>query len=148
VPSKTPILITATLTPHPTESLTEPVATASPSFTPTQAAKIEGQENFPVYTARSISLESGEVIVGTAVQFAARAYGCNTIDKTDNIPYTIFLIRGPIKVDIEINNGGWEHWVNVYDDGFVSNLLVPKRDEVRKYQNYLAVGHVECVISP
>jgi len=146
----------ATQTQVPPTSITIPTIPISPTttdeatlvFTPTQPSSIVGQENFPDSTIRKISLKDGELIVGTAVKFAVRAYGCNTMDLTQNIPYTVFLIRGPIDVEVEIYNGGWDYWTNVLDSNFSKNLLEPKRDEVKTHPNYLAVGHVECVIPP
>lgn len=151
----TPIL-SATLTPIPPTPIILPTIPISPTTTdiatlestPTQSSNIVGQENFPDSTIRKISLKDGELIVGTAVKFAVRAYGCNTMDLTQNIPYTVFLIRGPIDLEVEIYNGGWDYWTNIFDGNFAKSLLEPKRDEVKTHPDYLAVGHVECVIPP
>ena len=100
---------------------------------------------YPAYpvTKRQVILSEGEIYVGTAVRFAARSYGCNTIDMNANIPLTAFIIRGPIQVDIEIDNGGWDYWVNVFEDDIAKNLLVPKVNEVAAKGKY-----IECVIPP
>ena len=148
--------LTATQTSVPPTSIILPTVPVSPTTTdvatltviPTQSSSIVGQENFPDSTVRKISLKDGELIVGTAVKFAVRAYGCNTMDLTQNIPYTVFLIRGPIDVEVEIYNGGWDYWTNVFDNNFVKSLLEPKRDEVKTHPDYLVVGHVECIIPP
>lgn len=139
-----------------------PTTILPPSFTPvptntnippTPAPYVKGQESFhasPAYppTPRHIVLSDGELYVGTAVRFAAYTYGCNTMDTPSNIPYTVLLIRGPIEVDVIIDNGGWDYWVNVYDENFAKSLLEPKRDEVKRHPNYPTVGYVECIIPP
>ena len=147
LPTQTVIPPTAIVIPtlKPTESIVpslEPTIVVSPTITPNMVA----QENFPDTTQRSISLKAGELIIGTAVKFSAPAYNCNTMNLTEKIPYTIFLISGPIKTNIEIYNGGWDYWTNVYSDNFVKSLLDPKRDEVKRHPDYLIVGHVECII--
>ncbi len=129
-----------TLTPSPTLS---PIPTNTKTLTP----YIKSQESFQESTPRHISLDTGEILVGTAVRFGARSYGCNTMETADNIPYTVFLITGPIEVDIEIYNGGWDHWIYVSEESFIMSLLEPKRDEVKQHPNYAVVGHVECVIT-
>jgi hypothetical protein len=118
-----------------------------------QPPSIKSQENFPAYPASPVStphvsLKDGELLVGTAVRFAAQAYGCNTLDNETNIPYTLILIRGPIELDLEIDNGGWDKWVNVYDNNFAKSLLTSKIIELKKHPNYSVVGHVECFIPP
>ena len=118
------------------------------TFTPALFPNVTGQEIFPNFTIRPVSLKSGELLVGTAVKFAIQDYGCNTMDINENIPYTVFLIRGPIDVKIEIYNGGWDYWVNIYDDEFAKSLLIPKRNELLPHPNYSTVGHVECIIPP
>jgi hypothetical protein len=128
-------------------------APTSTNIQPTSSPYIKSQRTFGAYptypvTRGPISLSEGELYVGTAVRFAARTYGCNTIDLKENIPYTVFLIRGPIQIDIEIDNGGWDDWVNVYDENFAKSLLEPKVNEVKRHPNYPTVGHVECIIPP
>ena len=155
--------VTETLNPfftNPTPSETNIVISSTPAPTstnipPTPSPYIKGYETFGAYPASPIStphvsLKDGELLVGTAVRFAAKAYGCNTIDTKVNIPYTVFLIRGPIELDIEIDNGGWDKWVNefVYDNNVAESLLQPKRDEIMKHENYPLVGLVECIIPP
>jgi hypothetical protein len=151
-PTSTLVPVTPTTITLPTISPTETsIATLTfpaQTFTSAPPQSIIGQESFPDSVIRSISLKDGELIVGTAVKFAIRAYGCNTMDVKENISYTVFLVRGPIDVEIEIYNGGWDYWTNVHDDIFAKNLLESKRDEVKKHPNYLAVGHVECIIPP
>jgi hypothetical protein len=123
-------------------------------LTPVPHPYVQSRESFPAYPAPvstpHVSLQAGELLVGTAVRFAARAYGCNTMDTTTNIPYTVFLIRGPIELDLEIDNGGWEKWVNefVFDKNMAESLLQPKRDEVMKHANAPLVGYRECIIPP
>jgi len=124
-----------------------PTLTETPIPTPTPIQNMLSQERFRDPVVRKISLKDGELIIGTAEKFAVRAYGCNTIDTKENTPYTVFLIMGPIETEVEIYNGGWDYWANVYDGTFVKQLLESKRDEVRKRPNYLVV-HVECIILP
>jgi hypothetical protein len=118
------------------------------TFTPALFPNVTGQEIFPNFTIRPVSLKSGELLVGTAVKFAILDYGCNTMDITENIPYTVFLIRGPIDVEIQIYNGGWDYWVNMDDDNFAQSLLEPKINEVKQHPNYPTVRHVECIVPP
>lgn len=144
-----PFTPTAIIVPTLSPTATNVTALTLPAQTNTSIpAQIIGQENFPDSVIRPISLKDGELIVGTAVQFAIRDYGCNTMDTKENIPYTVFLVRGPIDVEIEIYNGGWDYWENINDENFAMSLLEPKRDEVKKHPNYLTVGHVECIIPP
>lgn len=124
-----------------------PTLIETPIPTPTPIQNMLSQERFRDPIVQKISLKDGELIIGTAEKFAVRAYGCNTIDTKENTPYTVFLIMGPIETEVEIYNGGWDYWANVYDDTFVKQLLESKRDEVRKQPNYLVV-HVECIILP
>jgi len=131
-------VLNPTLAPTPTE-------TSIPAPTPVE--NMLSQESFRDLVVRKISLKEGELLIGTAERFAVRAYGCNTIDTKENTPYTVFLIMGPIETEVEIYNGGWDYWANVYDGTFVKQLLESKRDEVRKRPNYLVV-HVECIILP
>lgn len=115
---------------------------------------MKDQEFFKGYPAsathRHVSLNAGELLIGTAVRFAARAYdkSCNTMDVKEQPPYTIFFIKGPIELDMEINDGSWNHWINVDDDEkLVTDLLDNKRDEVKQLPDYEIVGHVECLIT-
>ena len=117
---------------------TPPIPTATdlplPSFTPvTQLPSIIRRESFSELTALSVSLGNGELLVGTAMKFAIHSLNCNTVDiNENNTPSTIFLIRGPIEVDIEIYNGDWEYWEKVYDDNFAKNLLNYGRDWIKQ----------------
>lgn len=88
----------------------------------------------PQRETRHISLGAGELIVGTAVYFQ---------DNFDQRlpPFTVFLIRGPIEMDVTIENGGWDHWANVYDDAFMESLLAPKIKEVQQHPDYSIRGY-------
>ncbi len=115
---------------------------------PTPHPYVKEYETIPSRVTRRVSLGAGELLVGTAVRFAVRAYNYSTMEINGSPPYTVFLIRGPIEVDVEIENGGWDYWVNVYDENFAMSLLQSKREEVAQHWNYASVGHLEVIIPP
>lgn len=117
-------------------------ATTQPAASSTPFPYHNSSETIPPpRTTRHILLTAGELYVGTAVRFAAREYGYTTMESPGAPPYTVFIIKGPIETDIEIENGGWDYWVNVFDDNFAEKLLEPKIEEVEQHGNYATVGH-------
>jgi hypothetical protein len=88
----------------------------------------------PQRETRHITLAAGELLVGTAVYFQD-----NFNQKLP--PFTVFMIRGPVEMDVTIENGGWDYWANVYDDEFAESLLAPKIAEVQSHPDYSIRGH-------
>lgn len=79
------------------------------------------------FGSRHVRLTAGEVIAGTADRFQA------DVDAAGQPPCTAFLIEGPIETDLRMLYGGWEHWVNAYDEGLLTYLLQLKTRELQQH---------------
>ena len=79
----------------------------------------------------------GEIIVGTADEF----------QQEKGKPLTAFLIKGPYEKEIIIYKGGWQKWINVFDEEFMAYLLDQKVSElVNTHDDYENRGHRTVIL--
>ncbi len=144
--------ISATLNPSGSTISTNDV-TSSPVWSPNPI--LQDEKSFPLSptTIEGLSVGYGEVYVGIARRFAVRTYNYSTMELSENIPYTVFVIKGPnslikgaTEVVIEISDGSWQHWVNVYDDNFISGIVIDRVEQIRKLPDFSAVGYKKIEI--
>lgn len=106
----------------PTETSIPPSSTLPP---PTASPIVIDYVTIEALGTRHIALSEGELIVGTADRFQ---------DETGQPPCTAFLIKGPVEMDLTLWYGGWDHWINVYNDKFAEYLLANKVAELERHQ--------------
>jgi hypothetical protein len=112
-----------------------PVPGATETLPPLEVA----HETIMYTSTRSITLASGELIVGTADRWQGA---------TGEPPCTAFVIRGPIAMELTIYYGGWDKWVNVYDEQLVEGLLNKKIDELKRHPTCPKRGPTNIVKIP
>jgi hypothetical protein len=117
-----------------------PAATAGPST--------QGREAFDSLTGRHVSLGAGEWLIGGAAYFSEDRQGCGTSNRAEDRPYIMFLMQGPVEVDVKIEDGSWEYWVNLYDWNAAMQALEARVEEWKQSPGHGTSGYVECILTP
>jgi hypothetical protein len=115
------------IVPNNTISPTEVTSSTGPAVSQTSQASGEMIDHLEAFMYQQVvSLAEGELLVGTAQKFFI-------IDEYDpSLLCTAFLVKGPIELEIEIIQGEWDHWIEVYDEDFAEDLLSHKQAELEE----------------